>query len=248
MISDRIIAVRNDKTIYRDGDSCIKVFRYGFSKADILNEALNQARAEQTGLNIPKIREITEIDGGWAIVSEFIRGKSMAELMRENGNMYPEYIEMLVGLQCEIHKSECCGLFKMKEKLTAKLLKCGLPATVRYKLLSDLDAMPHDEGLCHGDFNPSNIIIDSEGTPFIIDWAHAALGNASADAAKTYLYFLIDGDAETAEFYIKCFCGKSGSDPEYIKKWIPIIAAAQLVGSNAANHEFLMCLLGKFYR
>ena len=52
---DRVIAVRNTKTIYRDGDHCVKVFNENYSKADILNEALNQARIEETGLHIPKI-------------------------------------------------------------------------------------------------------------------------------------------------------------------------------------------------
>lgn len=40
---DRVIAVRTNKTIYRDGDRAIKVFNEDYSKADILNEALNQA-------------------------------------------------------------------------------------------------------------------------------------------------------------------------------------------------------------
>ena len=42
---DRVIAVRNTKTIYRDGDKCVKVFNNNYSKADVLNEALNQARS-----------------------------------------------------------------------------------------------------------------------------------------------------------------------------------------------------------
>ena len=49
---DRIIAVRNDKTVYRDSERCLKVFNSGYTKADVLNEALNQARVEETGLNI----------------------------------------------------------------------------------------------------------------------------------------------------------------------------------------------------
>ena len=81
---DRIIAVRTDKTVYRDGDRCLKVFNEDFSKADVLNEALNQARVEETGLNIPKILEVTVIDGKWTIVSEFIKGKTLARLMEEN--------------------------------------------------------------------------------------------------------------------------------------------------------------------
>ena len=43
---DRVIAVRNSKTVYRDGENCIKVFDSDYSKADVLNEALNQARVE----------------------------------------------------------------------------------------------------------------------------------------------------------------------------------------------------------
>ena len=60
---DRVIAVRTSKTIYRDGAFCIKVFNREYSKADVLNEALNQARVEQTGLNIPKVVEVTTVDG-----------------------------------------------------------------------------------------------------------------------------------------------------------------------------------------
>ena len=70
---DRVIAVRNSKTIYRDGDKCVKVFNENYSKSDVLNEALNQARIEETGLNIPKILEVTMIDGKWAIVTEYIK-------------------------------------------------------------------------------------------------------------------------------------------------------------------------------
>ena len=55
---DRVIAVRTNKTVYRDGDKCIKVFDSDYSKADVLNEALNQARIEETGLNIPKVLEV----------------------------------------------------------------------------------------------------------------------------------------------------------------------------------------------
>ena len=70
MKTDNIIAKRTNKTVYRDGDKAIKVFDKDFSKADILNEALNHARIEETGLNIPKIREVTVADGKWAIVSD----------------------------------------------------------------------------------------------------------------------------------------------------------------------------------
>ena len=83
MQTDRVIAVRTNKTVYRRGDTVAKVFNQDFSKTDILNEALNQARVEETGLNIPKVLEVTKSDGKWAIVSEWIPGKTLQQLMRK---------------------------------------------------------------------------------------------------------------------------------------------------------------------
>ena len=71
---DRIIAVRNNKTVYRDGDLCLKVFDNTYSKAQVLNEALNHALVEETGLNVPKLREVTVIDGKWTIITDYVGG------------------------------------------------------------------------------------------------------------------------------------------------------------------------------
>ncbi len=81
---EKILAIRNAKTIYKDEDNSIKVFNVDYSKADILNEALNQARVEELPINIPNLREVLTIDGKWAIVSEYISGKTFAQLMEEN--------------------------------------------------------------------------------------------------------------------------------------------------------------------
>ena len=48
---------REHKVIYKDGDKVVKVFDETFSKADVLNEALNMARVEETGLRIPQTAE-----------------------------------------------------------------------------------------------------------------------------------------------------------------------------------------------
>ena len=47
---EKIIAVRNNKTIYRDGEKVIKLFDESFSKSNILNEALNQAQSQDLDL------------------------------------------------------------------------------------------------------------------------------------------------------------------------------------------------------
>lgn len=237
---DRVIAVRNNKTIYRDGEKCIKVFNEGYSKADVLNEALNQARIEETGLNIPKILEVGMIEGKWAIVSEFIQGKTLAQLMQENPDKKEEYLELFVDLQLKMHAETCPLLNKLKDKMNRKISQSQLDATTRYDLHTRLEGMPKHNKVCHGDFNPSNIILTEDGTPYILDWAHATQGNASADAARTYLLFWLNGDIEGAKAYLDLFCKKSNTAKQYVQKWMPIVAASQSVKGNAHEREFLL--------
>ena len=237
---DRVIAVRNNKTIYRDGDRCIKVFNKEYSKADVLNEALNQARIEETGLNSPKILEVTMIDGKWAIVSEYIKGKTLAQLMEEDSEKKAEYINLLVDLQISVHAKTCPLLNKLKDKMSRKIAQTDLDATTRYDLHTRLEGMPKHNKVCHGDFNPSNIIIAENGTPYILDWSHATQGNASADVARTYLLFWLNGDIEGAQIYLDTFCQKSDTSKQYVQKWMPIVAASQSVKGNEKERAFLM--------
>ena len=237
---DKIIAVRTGKTVYRDGDNCVKVFDKDYSKSDVLNEALNQARVEETGLNIPKIKEVIMIDGKWAIVSEFIPGKTLARLMEEEPEKKDEYLELFVDIQLSVHAKECPLLTKLKDKMNRKISQTSLDATARYDLHTRLEGMPKHKKLCHGDFNPSNIIIGEDGTPYILDWSHATQGNASADAARTYLLFWLAGDIEGAEFYLNTFCKKSDTAKQYVQKWMPIVAASQSVKGNEKERQFLL--------
>ena len=237
---DRVIAVRNKKTIYRDGDRCIKVFSEDYSEADVLNEALNQARIEETGLNIPAILEVTMVDGKWAIVSEYIKGKTLAQMMQEEPAKKDEYLEMLVDIQLQVQRKTCPMLNKLKDKMNRKISMSDLDATTRYDLHTRLEGMPKHKKVCHGDFNPSNVIITEDGTPYILDWAHATQGNASADAARTYLLFWLNGDIDGAKKYLDLFCRKSDTAKQYVQKWMPIVAASQSVKGNEKEREFLL--------
>ena len=240
MKPENIIARRSNKTIFRDGDRCIKLFDEDFSKADILNEALNQARVEETGLAIPKIQEVTVVEGKWAIVTEFIEGKTLAQLMAENPEKQDEYLELFVDLHLKVQAQSCPLLNSLKDKMNRKISASSLDATTRYELHTRLESMPKHKKVCHGDFNPSNIIITEDGTAYILDWSHATQGNASADAARTYLLFMLNGDEKLAKKYLKLFCKKSNTAIQYVQKWMPIVAASQSVKGNEHEREFLM--------
>ena len=212
-MSDKILVVEMPgKRLYREGDTAIKEFdgdRY--SKADILNEALNQARVEETDLNIPRITAVEVVNGKWSIFMDYIEGVT---------------------------------LNKLKDKMQGRISMADLDATTRYDLHTRLDALPKHLNLCHGDFHPCNIIIASDGTPYIIDWAHATQGNSSADVARTYLSFYLDGKKDLAEKYLDLYCKKSDTAKQYVQKWIPIVAASRLTKAKPGEDEFLRSWIG----
>jgi len=239
-MADNIIAVRTGKTVYREGDYAVKVFDEDYAKPDVLNEALNQARVENIGINVPKVIEVKTVDGKWAIVSEFIEGKTLAQLMQENPEKLDTYLEMFVDLQMQVHSAKCPMLGKLKDKMNRKISEADLDATTRYELHTRLESMPKHTKVCHGDFNPSNIIVKADGTPYILDWSHVTQGNASADVARTYLLFTLAGDEALAAKYLDLFSKKSDTAKQYIQKWLPIVAASQSVKGKAEEREFLL--------
>ena len=237
---EKVIAVRTSKTVYKDGDRAVKVFDEGYKKSDILNEALNQARVEETGLPIPKLLEVGVIDGKWAIASEFIKGKTLGQLMEEHPEKLDEYMDLFVDIQLQIHNQKAPLLNKLKDKMNRKISETDLDATTRYELHTRLEGMPKHNKVCHGDFRPSNVIVGEDGVNYIIDWSHATQGNASADAPRTYLAFCLKGETENAEKYLDIFCEKSDTAKQYVQKWLPIVAASQSVKRNPEEKELLM--------
>ena len=238
-MKQQVIFSREDKRIIRDGDKLIKEFNENYSKADILNEALNHARVEETDLNIPKIRSIEVVDGKWAITLDYIDGVTLQQLMDEHPEKEEEYLNLFVDLQMDVLRRKVPMLNMMKDKFNKKISSAPLDATTRYELHTRLDSMPKHNNLCHGDFNPSNIIINAKGTPYIIDWPHATQGNASADVARSYLLFYINGRQELAGKYLKLYCKKSDTAMQYVQRWIPIIAASRMVKAKPEELELL---------
>lgn len=233
------IKEREHKKIYRNGDKLVKEFDETFTKAEVLNEALNTARVEETGLKIPKLLNVSKTDNGWAITSEYIEGRTLSELMSENPEKEDEYLEKFVELQLEIHSKKAPHLNKIKDKMHAKISASSYEATLRYDLHNRLEGMKKHTKVLHGDFCPSNIVVTPDGDYYVIDWAHATQGNASADAARTYLTFNLQGNKELADKYLELFCKKADIAKQLVWQWMPIVACSESVKNIPSEKELL---------
>ena len=224
------IVERKTKTVYRDGNKIIKLFVENYSKSAILNEALIQSRVEEnTDLKMSRLLEVTKIEKRWALITEYVEGTPLDVLMQQHPEKEDEYLNLFVDIQLEVLSKRVPSLNRIKDKYRRRLENANnLNDNIKYELLQRLEGMKNHDKLCHGDFNPSNIIINEDGRYSIIDWAHATQGNASADVARTFLIFSMDGKKDLAEKYLELFSKKSNIDRQLIQRWIPIVAAIRL--------------------
>lgn len=246
MNPERIIAIRNTKTVYRDGENCLKVFAQSHSPAEVLREALLQAEAECAGVCVPRIKEVSTMDGKWVIVSEYVEGQTLEQLLREQPEKRADYLSLFVHLQLRVQTATCHGLPRQKDDLLCGLLEADIDPAVRVHLSERLTNLPETDHICHGDFVPSNIVLRPDGTPCLLDWSCATRGDVATDAATTLLKLRMAGGwlAETcAAPYLALYAEKSGIASENIRRLIPLVAAAQLAHSHATAREFLRNIL-----
>ena len=55
----------------------------------------------------------------------------------------------------------------------------------------------------------------------------------------TYLLFALENQ-DMADLYLDLFCKKSDTAKQYVRQWLPIVAAAQLEKENELKKDFLM--------
>ena len=76
---------------------------------------MNQVGFEESGLQIPNLLEVKQIDGQWTIVTEFIEGETLESLMAAHPEKMTEYLEQFVALQSEILSKRAPLLNRLKD-------------------------------------------------------------------------------------------------------------------------------------
>lgn len=156
--ADRIIAVSTGKTVYKDGDSVIKVFRRPYTKLDVMKEAFNQTQLEAANLCVPKVQEVFLSEEGCAIRYEYARGKALSQLMEATPAKVSEYMAQLVKIQRAIAAADAPLLPCLTDKLKRAICEGIQDKEQRISLCAALDSLPGGQATCHGALMPQDII------------------------------------------------------------------------------------------
>ena len=244
--ADRIIAIRTDKIVYRTGNTVLKVFDPSYSTADIFNEALNQARIEETGFPVPRIMEILKLDDKWAIRREYAEGTTLERLVQEHPEDRESYLDLFTDVQREIFALEAKQLNRQKHKLMQRIARAPIPEEKRELLLESLFALPDGSATLHGDFIPSNLVLLPQGGYCVLDWTHVTEGNEQEDVARTYLQLLRRFDEGTAERYLALYLSKTGARRADVFAWMALATVALLALCRPSERGFYFDRLNQY--
>lgn len=182
---------------YGEGKVC-KLFFSGYPAEYVRLEFKNAEEMFCCGIRVPKPFEIVEAENRYGIIYERISGKTMYQLMVQDNSRLDELLDIFVGLQLDILSHRSQNLLSYKEYLTTMLKNKNVADK---QIFSEINALPDDDCVLHGDFHPGNILMPPSEAPVIIDFMNVCCGPAQYDIARTF-FLLGQFDNSLAERYL----------------------------------------------
>lgn len=225
-------------------DQVLKLFRARCPADWVEYEAQVARTVHRTGLAVPAVGDVVEVDGRWGIVYERVDGPSMLERLGTQPWTLVRAARLLAELHAAMHACAAPELPSLRQRLESKIRAAeALPADWKDAALQALDQLPAGGVLCHGDFHPDNILMTSQGA-IIIDWPDATRGHPLADVARTSLLLQTGGlPPGTAQrwliqslralfhaIYLKCYfrLRPTSASRRQLAAWRLPVAAARL--------------------
>ncbi|EPC8421411.1 aminoglycoside phosphotransferase family protein [Bacillus wiedmannii] len=242
------IAKGNTAEIYLCDNKVVKLFEQYLPNTESLYEAQKQKYAYSRDLHVPKVFEVSEIQGRQAIIMEYVEGESVGELLLNNLNKAEHYINICVNEQKKIHaiRVNTDEIESMRERLERQIKSVHkLDEKQKESILNKLHSIKFEPRLCHGDFHPFNLILNNKNVN-IIDWVDASSGDIRADVFRTYLLYA-QSNIELAEMYLQIYCSNTDLTRDEIFQWAPIIITARFAEKVPPQNEvYLNRLLNQY--
>ena len=220
----------------------LKLYFDWFSRQSIEYEARIAQVVHNSGLPVPAVGEIVEVNGRTGLIYERVAGVALFEVMSKRPWTIFRFARRMAELHVAMHSQTIVlEIPRQRQRLVQKIESAAaLPDALRQRVLAALAQLPDGDQLCHGDFHPANVLATPQGE-VIIDWIDATRGNALADLARSSIIAL--GVASTAQttrtidkllvrlfhaiYRRRYFALRPQGKGEY-GRWLPIAAAARL--------------------
>lgn len=239
--------------VYAWGDfQVLKLFFTTWPAEWIHQEARVARVVHEAGLACPAAGDLIEVEGRLGIVYERIDGPSMLEEVARHPSRIVSLAHQFADLQLAMHRRVEMELPPGRELLTRLIRNAPrLSDAIKEQLLGKMEQLPDEDGICHGDYHPDNILMTSRG-PIVIDWMSVTRGHPLADVAGTYLLIRV-AEASSGlgkltrgfldvlrrgflSLYLRRYFRDSPHRREQLDDWVPPIAAAYL-GQGLTSQE-----------
>ncbi|WP_217587520.1 phosphotransferase family protein [Lentibacillus saliphilus] len=242
---DNPIARGNTAKIYLTEDKIIKVFNDFLPDNESIKEANKQKYAYSCGLPVPRVLDVTVINGKQAIIMEYVKGETLGDLYLKDKEQAECYLNTSINMQRKIHSIIPDTIEPMYEKLYRQIAAITIiDERQKIYLLNKLESLTFENRLCHGDFHLFNLI-ETGNELVVIDWVDASAGDFRADVYRTYLLYS-QFSSELAEVYLRLYCEKSEIKRTEIFQWAPVIAGARLSENvSSENTERLIEIINR---
>ena len=168
-------------TIYRiDKDNVVKVYNNADALADIQHEREVAKLALILGIPTAISYDVVKVGNSYGSVFELLNARSFSKILASEPDKLDWCVDEFVKMLKKIHSTLVPSgkLPDMKEKALswARFTKEYLPAEAGAKLLSLVEAVPHDDHMIHGDYHTKNLELQGDEV-LIIDMDTLSVGH-----------------------------------------------------------------------
>ena len=148
----------------------------------------------------PEVFDEVTLEGRFGILLQRLDGPTLQQLLRTCAVTSEQVGAILATLYTSVHKTppppDVPSLRRWIETVSQTSPDL-LPEHIATGVLTLIDRLPRDDGLCHSDLHPGNVIMAADG-PRIIDWACALRASAVFDIARVHVSLseLVPEDAD----------------------------------------------------
>ena len=178
----------------------VKLFKAGVPPRLGRHEARMTRAAFAAGAPAPEVLGEVTIDGRFGIVLPHFDGPTLLQLLLTGAVSHEQVGAILATLYMSVHKVAAPpDIVSLRDWIAAASRRSGdlLPQDIATGVLTLIDRLPPENGLCHADLHPGNVIMTADG-PRLVDWTCALRAHPVFDIGRCHVTLseLVPEDAD----------------------------------------------------